>query len=658
MGTDTKAPGHPPMPPTSQPPRRPDSEDEHNRIYRGVSFASTSYVPWVFGRLRLGNADLARLQTSGVPVLRSHDGDSPVGRVTSVQKNEREGLWKSDWELPKISSNVITFEQMDVGLLRGISVGGSLDMASITVDNEDDVSSIDDLLLTADFTLVEESLTPIPADVRAGIDRTAGMYVLRGQPLFDLLIGPEGIATPDTPALRDHIGNLMRTHNQHISIQREEQRMTMQSQIAPDVLQRAVADEMAHNDALKRFTEVPDKLDQLITSQAEEEQRNMEYRAKLDKIQFGGSPVLQLSNWNPVNDPLLDMGKLIRLYADRDAGFPKLDRSTTSLEESFIERNELATPGPQTVARIPWTAFEERERQLQLQRATLTDGAGARPLDIAIMGNGGLLLSTYAPILSRMMVRAGVVGGQKSPWASTQVTAAAGAESSDITVSSLTLTDTEYLPKSIAAAYELSSSLQAADDGTFSMLIELAIREVVSEQLVTQVLGGGGGNEIQGIWGTTGVPNLDYGAGATDFDRDDVLDWFDNVRLAKSDGSMFTCVMGDGLWKLCEKTPRGTDGTSSAGYTEISQYLLETGAPHMGMIEGEQAYHYTDLSPTGVNDPGLFFKADRCLLWLFGDSLFLEYVPQPSRKTIWKLVAEANFIINRPAQNAARIKRS
>ena len=251
------------------------------------------------------------------------------------------------------------------------------------------------------------------------------------------------------------------------------------------------------------------------------------------------------------------------------------------------------------------------------------------------------------------MVRAGVVGGQKSPWASAQVTAAAGAEGSDITTSTLTLTDTEFLPKSITAAYELSSSLQAADDGTFSMLIELAIREVVSEQLVTQVLGGGGGNEIQGIWGTTGVPNLDYGAGATDFDRDDVLDWFDNVRLAKSDGGMFSCVMGDGLWKLCERTPRGTDGTSSAGYTEIQRFLLETGAPHMGMVEGEQAYHYSDLSPTGVTNPGLFFKADRCLLWLYGDSMFLEYVPQTSRKTIWKLVAEANFIINRPAQNAA-----
>ena len=645
-------------PRNQHPPRLPDSEDDENRFYKGVSFATDDYVPWMVGKLRLARADLSRMRTSGCPVLRAHNGDNLVGQVQRVEKAD--GVWRSDWRLPKIPANVTTFDQLDSGILRGVSVGGNLIWSTLKIDNEDEASwsDPDSILFSCDWILVEESLTAIPADVRAGVDRSITEALERDGALFDTAISPSGITTLETPSVLQRLQSLVSSHNEQVSVRRKEQTMTMQTQIPPDVLQRAVADEMARNDALKRFTEVPDKLDQLITSQAEEEQRNMEYRAKLDKLQFGGSPVLQLSNWNPANDPLLDMGKLIRLYADRDAGFPKLDRSTTSLEESFIERNELAPPGPQTVARIPWTAFEERERQLQLQRATLTDGAGARPLDIAIMGNGGLLLSTYAPILSRMMVRAGVVGGQKSPWASTQVTAAAGAESSDITTSTLTLTDTEYLPKSIAAAYELSSSLQAADDGTFAMLIELAIREVVSEQLVTQVLGGGGGNEIQGIWGTTGVPSLDYGAGATDFDRDDVLDWFDNVRLAKSDGSMFTCVMGDGLWKLCEKTPRGTDGTSSAGFTEISQYLLETGAPHMGMIEGEQAYHYSDLSPTGVTNPGLFFKADRCLLWLYGDSMFLEYVPQTSRKTIWKLVAEANFIINRPAQNAARVKQT
>ena len=637
------------------PRRGPDREDDDNRYYDGIAFASTSYIPWIIGRLRLGKADLGRMRSSGVPVLRAHDGDKVVGRVMRVEKAD--DLWHANWVLPKIGANIITFQQMDAAILRGISVGGSLLMNTMVVDNPDE-TDWDDLLLTCDWVLIEQSPTSIPADISSGVDRSLVAVLERDSAIFDTIISPEGVLTKDTPALRDHIGNLMREHNQQIFLMREAQTMTMQTQIPPDVLQRAVADEIARTETLKSLTEIPGKLVELTAEVTAENQRNMEYRAKLDALQFGGSPVLQLSNWNPANDPLLDMGKLIRLYADRDAGFPKLDRSTTSLEESFIERNELAPPGPQTVARIPWAAFEERERQLQLQRATLTDGAGVRALDISIMGNGGLLLASYAPILSRMMVRAGVVGGQKSPWASAQVTAAAGAEGSDITTSTLTLTDTEYLPKFIAAAYELSSSLQAADDGTFAMLIELAIREVVSEQLVTQVLGGGGGNEIQGIWGTTGVPNLDYGAGATDFDRDDVLDWFDNVRLAKSDGSMFTCVMGDGLWKLCEKTPRGTDGTSSAGYTEISQYLLETGAPHMGMIEGEQAYHYSDLSPTGVTNPGLFFKADRCLLWLYGDSMFLEYVPQTSRKTIWKLVAEANFIINRPAQNAARIKQA
>ena len=558
---------------------------------------------------------------------------------------------------PKKPWNAATFDQMDSGVLRGISVGGNLIWSTLKIDNEDEASwsNPDSLLFSCDWQLVEQSLTSIPADVKAGVDRSVAAALARDNAIFDTIISPSGITTLETPSVLQRLQSLVSSHNEQISVRRE-QTMTTQT-IPPDVLERAVNERLAGDTAAQQLTTVVERVDKLSETIASDAQANMAYRAKLDALQFGGSQVLQLTNWNPANDPLLDMGKIIRLYADRDAGFPKLDRSTTSLEESFIERNELATPGPQTVARIPWAAFEERERQLQLQRATLTDGAGARPLDITILGNGGLLLSTYAPILSRMMVRAGVVGGQKSPWASAQVTAAAGAESSDITTSTLTLTDTEYLPKSIAAAYELSSSLQAADDGTFSMLIELAIREVVSEQLVTQVLVGGATDEIQGIWGTTGVPNLDYGAGATDLDRDDVLDWFDSVRLAKSDGSMFTCVMGDGLWKLCERTPRGTDGTSSAGYTEISQYLLETGAPHMGMIEGEQAYHYSDLSPTGVTNPGLFFKADRCLLWLYGDSMFLEYVPQASRKTIWKLVAEANFIINRPAQNAARINR-
>ena len=667
MATDTFAPGHPPAPPTSQPPRKPDSETDEERVYRNVSFASTDYIPWILGRLRLGRADLTRMNSSGVPVLRSHDGDSPVGRVTSVLKDEMAGLWKSDWVLPKISSNTRSFEQLDSGLLRGVSVGGHLDIDSIVIDNEGAVDNVADLLLTADWMLVEQSRTPIPADVRAGIDRSAGAYVIRGQPLFDLLISPDGISSPDTPELRARIGNLIRTHNSTITTLRRETQMTTQTQIPPDVLQRAVADEIARTETLKSLTEIPAKLDKLTADVTAENQRNMEYRSKLDKLQFQpGGAVLQMSNWKPGVDHVLDLGRVLRLEQQGDLGFPKGEPDSWTLERSFQEQMELEAPGRNTAARLPWKALEEREKQLSVQRATMASGAGARPTSVTVLGNGGLVFAGFAPILSRMVVQMGVRGAQKLPWATTQPTAAAGAEGAAITVSNLVLSNAEFLPKSIASAYELTSSLEASDDGTFESLIMLAVRSVVSEQLVSQILVGGGTDEIAGIWGTTGVPNVNYGAQG-EFDRQDALDVLDSVRLADSDGGMPVMVASKGLWQLMQKTPRATETygpgtTSGGGVTEISRFVLDdmmyTEDGVMGMVEGAECHYFSDLKPTSVNDAGLVFKANRCIVWLFGNSLTLIEVPSEARKTTYKLTAEANFAIAQPSKNASRVKRT
>ena len=60
------------------PARKPDREDDENRYYDKVAFASDSYVPWIIGSLRLGSADLTRMRTSGCPVLRAHNGDNLV----------------------------------------------------------------------------------------------------------------------------------------------------------------------------------------------------------------------------------------------------------------------------------------------------------------------------------------------------------------------------------------------------------------------------------------------------------------------------------------------------------------------------------------------------------------------------------------------------
>ena len=257
----------------------------------------------------------------------------------------------------------------------------------------------------------------------------------------------------------------------------------------------------------------------------------------------------------------------MRLTQVADAGFPPLDRAETSLEESILERSELSQPGRNTVARIPWEVLAEREKQLQLQRSAMADAAGSRPLDIHVLGNAGLVLSSWSPILARMDVRFGVQGGQKAPWLTSQPTAAAGAEGADIPTTNLVVNNVEYLPKSIASAYELTSSLRGVDDGTFEGIAQMAITDVLLDQVTSQILVGGGTNEISGLWGLTGVQEVEYGASQSDFTRQDVLAFLDLVRLAKTDGGMYTGVLSTSLWKLCESVLRGGNASD--------QYLLE-----------------------------------------------------------------------------------
>ena len=174
-------------------------ETDADRIYRGVAFASDDYIPWILGSLRLGKCDLSRMLSSGVPVLRSHQPDSVVGAVTRVGKTD--GLWRSDWRLPQIPANRDTFDQMDHAILRGISVGGNLDWESLVIDNEAeaDWSNPDSLRFSADWMLVEQSLTAIPADVSSGVDRTAVAALERAPAIFDMIVDSAGITTRDTP---------------------------------------------------------------------------------------------------------------------------------------------------------------------------------------------------------------------------------------------------------------------------------------------------------------------------------------------------------------------------------------------------------------------------------------------------------------------------
>ena len=621
-------------------------EDENQRVYRNVAFATTDYVGWVVGSLRITAMDTQRLRTSGVPVLLGHQGNDVVGRVLNVRQVG--DVWRSDYTMPKIGANRDTFERMDSCLLEGISVGAQIVWTSLVVDNQDDVDDLDDLLISATVVLVEQSLTPIPADVRAGLGRS-----LERQPAPDIIVSTEGIihAGKDTAKLYQRLEALARDHNQNLTLKRQVNTTMTTTQIPPDVLQRAVADEMARNEALQKFTSLPGQLDTLIANQAAEEARNMEYRAKLDKLQFQPSgQVSQMSNWNP-NSPALNIGRILRLTADRELGFPQMNPSDITLEESFLERTELAAPDRATVARVPFEAVMERTRQRSIQRSAMADAAGARPAQVNILGDAGLLFNDFAPILAAMDVKMGLRGSQKVPFFTAQGSAAGGAEAADIPISTYTMNNEDLLPVSIASAFDLSSSLQAIDDGSFESLVRFAIFTVCNDEMTAQVLDGGGStaNQIAGLWARVSTANPDhqveYGAAQTDFGRSDILSCKNLVDLAKTDGGPGQWILGSGLYQLAENTLRG--GTAS------ERYLLED-----MMLESRMVHHYADFLPSGTNDAGLFGKLDRITVLIWGDSFMLQEIPVRARKNEYKMTVECNVSVIQPNENLARIARN
>ena len=312
--------------------------------------------------------------------------------------------------------------------------------------------------------------------------------------------------------------------------------------ISPDALERAVNERLAADTASKQLTDLVTRVDKLVTDGEVETKNNMEFRAKVNQVQFGGASVLQMSNWGPMDSPL-DLGKIIRLTSVDDLGFPPLERSGSSLEESFLEQQALEPAGRSTLARIPFAAIEARERQLQLQRNTVAGGAGARPLNIHILGDGRAAAQRLQPDLGRDECPQAVCPAHKSSRTGPpQGSAAGGAEATDITISTWTLDDTELLPVSIGSAFDISSSLRAADDLTFEALVYMSIQAVAGDELVKQVLNGGGpsANEIAGLWGrvSTATPDQvhEYGAAQTDHSRQDILAVKNLVDLQKTDG--------------------------------------------------------------------------------------------------------------------------
>ena len=638
MATDTFVPEGPP----SAKPRRPDKEDDTRMVFENRVFATQRYIPFIVGSLRLGdNPDFSRVARNQAKVLVGHDGKNPVGRVLRAWHDRGGQCFRSNFEIPKIEATRDARERIEADLMRDISVGARLNWDSITLDNPDeDWESLDDVRLTAhQWAFVEQSLTPIPADGDAGLDRVDVLDLIRDGD--DIVVFGSGGITMRQGAADAQRGKLEKLLNE-----RRESRMTTPT-ITDDAVERALAAHLEKSETLKRLAEVPGQVEKLVASDERREKEMMTFGAKLDTLQFGGSNVLQMSNWKPGND-LLNIGTIMRLSAATDLGLPRFERDNTSLEESFLEQTELVAPDRSTVARVPFKAIQERNRQRNLMRAAMSDSAGSRPTMVNVIDDAGLLMSDYSPILAQMRMRDGLRGNQEVPYWTAQGGAAGAAEGADIPIETWTLNQSALTPISIGSAFDLSSSLTATDPGTFESLIDFAIRVVCNDQMTKQVIVGGGSssNEIAGLWGRVlAAHQHNYGAAQTDFTRADVLTTKNMVDLAKTGGGPGQWILSTTAYELAEGVLRG--GAAS------DTYLLE-----MGMMESRMAHHFADFTVSGVTDPGIFVKLSQCVMLIWGDSFMLQEIPVRARKNEFKMVVEANLAIVQPDSNIARFQQT
>ena len=643
MATDNPVPSYPDMPPSSRPPRRPDKEDDHRMLFENRVFATQRYIPWFIGSLRLGdNPDFSRVERNQGRVLVGHNSQNPIGRVLRAWHDRGGQVFRSNFEIPKIDATRDARERIEADLMRDISVGARLNWDALTLDNADeDWESIDDARWTAhEWIFVEQSMTPIPADGDAGLDRVDVLDLLREDE--EIVVLGAGQA-----AMHQRTVDKYRPHLEHLLEERRKEPSMVTPAITDDAIKRIITQELERSESLAALTALPNRLDKVVAETERITREQMEFGQKLHQVQFGGSSVLQLSNWKP-GDHLLNVGTIMRMTAETDLGLPKFERDSSSLEESFMERAELAPPDRSTVARVPFAAIQERNRQRNLMRASMSDAAGSRPTQVNVIDDAGLLMSDYSPILAQMQMRDGLRGNQEVPYWTAQGGAAGAAEGAAIPIETWTLNQAALTPISIGSAFDLSSSLTATDPSTFENLIDFAIQVVCYDQMTKQILVGGGSTakEIAGLWGRVVTAHQhSYGATQADFDRSDVLTTKNLVDLAKTGGGPGQWILSTSAYQLAESKLRG--GPAS------SEYLLE-----MGQMESRMAHHFADFTVSGITDPALFVKLSQCVMLIWGDSFQLQEIPVRARKNEFKMVVEANLAVIQPDENIARFQQT
>lgn len=137
--------------------------DEESRTVTAALSSETPVPRWFGTEVLVHEADAINMERAdqGLPLLWSHDHESPIGRVENIRLDSDKVL-RGDFRFSRNAKASEIWNDVRDGFLRDVSIGYRID-----AHEEED----DDIIRVTRFTPLEASIVTVPADARVGINR-------------------------------------------------------------------------------------------------------------------------------------------------------------------------------------------------------------------------------------------------------------------------------------------------------------------------------------------------------------------------------------------------------------------------------------------------------------------------------------------------------
>lgn len=228
-------------------------------------------------------------------------------------------------------------------------------------------------------------------------------------------------------------------------------------------------------------------------------------------------------------------------------------------------------------------------------------------------------------------------------------TADGAAEGGAITEASPSITGEVLQPRTIASYWRMPEENLVTQNAGLEQYFMDAFASFIREKYAGALLAGGidglsGMKQFDGVWERTGVHNTNYGAAATNFDRDDIIEAETKLYDAKASGDGLAWIASTGLEKLARQTAYGAN---SNFFVAMNDKILEI--PY---------YRTTVLSVSSVVNPGILGYWSRCVSPQWGGGFdIVIFRPASPAETQFSLRMFTNLAVVE-AKNFSRIKQT